>query len=71
VRQFAFALYLLVQICLLIMCLTVCLRRDIIKGLLSLHSKGFCCPKLTGKDIAILSEDGHLSAKIWNFSEAG
>lgn len=41
------------------------------KGLLTLHKMGFCCPALSGKEIGVTTEGGDVHAKFWNFSLAG
>ncbi|CAO2141829.1 unnamed protein product [Urochloa humidicola] len=36
-------------------------------ALLKLHHLGFYCPRLSGRNIAVVKENSHLTAKLWDF----
>ncbi|KAG2595413.1 hypothetical protein PVAP13_5KG074574 [Panicum virgatum] len=43
----------------------------VVKGFLTLHENGYCCPAFKGQHVAIITQDGHQQAKIWNFCVVG
>lgn len=36
-------------------------------ALLELHRLGFYCPKLNGRNIAVVEEKSHFTARLWDF----
>lgn len=51
--------------------IVLCLVRDIVRAIITLHCQGYWCSGLKGKHICIYKMEKCTDAKIWSFCFAG